>query len=43
MAGHDKPATTYPTAANWAAPANTIVLIAMASIGEKPASRADSP
>ena len=37
------PARTKPTAANWAAPANTTTLITEASITEKPAWRAASP
>ena len=41
--GQANPLATYPTAANWAAPPNTSVLIAIASIGEKPASRAAMP
>ena len=41
--GQARPLATYPTAANWEAPAKTIVLIAIASTGEKPASRAESP
>jgi hypothetical protein len=42
--GQATPAAMYPTAANWAAPAKTSVLIATTSTGEKPASsRAASP
>src|SRR4029453_12213369 len=37
ITAHGTPLATYPTAANWAAPAKANTLIAMTSIGEKPA------